>query len=137
MNLVLLIGRVVKEPEVKLTPQNLAVCSFTLAVEKDFKDASGNKQVDFINCVAWRKTAEIIGKHFHKGMKVSITGALNVRNYDNKEGHKVYVTEVVVDKFEFCEKLVYDNNAKMETEPETTPSFFTAPENDTSLPFDL
>jgi len=103
MNKVELIGRLTKEPEVKTTPANVAVCSFTVAVDRKFKDQNGNKQTDFINCVAWRQQANLIGQYFHKGSRIGIVGNIQTRKYNDQSGKTVYVTEVVTDEIEFVD----------------------------------
>ena len=102
MNKVVLIGRVTKDVELKTTTSGKPVASFTLAVNRDRKNADGNYDADFINCVAFGQQAEIISKYVHKGDKFGINGKLNTRTYD-KNGSKVYVTEVIVEGFEFLE----------------------------------
>jgi len=102
LNRTILIGRLVKDPEVKTTQSQIAFCGFTIAVDrKTKKDAE--KQADFISCVAWRQQAEFLGKYFQKGSRVAVTGNLQSRSYDDKEGKKVYITEVVVDEIEFVD----------------------------------
>lgn len=96
------IGRITKDIELKTTQSGKSVASFTLAVNKDFKNADGNYDADFINCVAFGQQAETISKYVHKGDKFGVTGKLNTRTYE-KNGSKVYVTEVNVDGFEFLE----------------------------------
>lgn len=100
MNRVSLIGRITKQPELKFTPNGVATCSFSLAVERQFKDASGQKQTDFINCVAWRQQAEFIGNWIDKGYLLGITGSIQTRSYQTQNGATVYVTEVIVDQVE-------------------------------------
>lgn len=102
MNNVQLAGRLTKDPEMRYTGSGTAVTSFTLAVERPFTRSNGERETDFINCVAWRKTAEHISNYYRKGDGIVVTnGRIQVRNYDNKEGQKVYVTEVVVENVEF------------------------------------
>ena len=103
MNKVLLVGRITKDPEVKLTSNQTAYCNFTIAVDRKFKDQNGERQSDFINCVAWRQTANFIGKYFHKGSRIGLCGSLQTRSYENQNGQKVFVTEVVVDDAEFVD----------------------------------
>lgn len=102
MNKVIIVGRITKDPEAKTTTNQAQVCSFTVAVDRKFKDKDGNRQADFINCVAWQKTAAFIQKYFKKGSRIGLTGSLQVRSYD-KDGQKVYITEVVVEEAEFVE----------------------------------
>ena len=103
MNKVILIGRITKDPEVKLTANQTQFVNFTIACDRRYKDQNGEKQADFINCVAWRQTAVFIGKYFHKGSKMALTGSIQTRNYEDQSGQKRFVTEVVVDDVEFVD----------------------------------
>ena len=95
------IGRLVRDPEVRYTQIGKAVCRFTLAIDRR-RSADAEKQTDFIPCVAWEKTAEVIAQYVSKGQKIAVEGRIQTRSYD-KDGRKVYVTEVVVQSMEFCE----------------------------------
>ena len=101
LNKVILMGRLTKDPELKYTPSNVAVTSFTIAVDRKYQK-DGNKQADFIPISAWRNTAEFICKWFSKGRLICVSGSLQARTYDDKDGKKVYVTEVVADEVNFC-----------------------------------
>lgn len=103
INNVVLVGRIVREPELRYTPQNTAVATFTLAVNRRFKNAQGEREADFINCVIWRQPAENLANWAKKGTLVGITGSIQVRNYENKEGQRIYVTEVLADNFQMLE----------------------------------
>ena len=105
MNKVIIIGRFTRDPEIKYsTGENAtATARFSLAVNRRFKNKEGNYDADFINCVAFGKTAEFIEKHFTKGMAIGITGRIQTGSYTNKEGQKVYTTDVVVEETEFVE----------------------------------
>ena len=103
MNSVILIGRVTKAIEIKKTTSGKSVASFTLAVNKDFKNADGSYDADFINCVAFEQRAETISRYVNKGDKFGVSGRLNTRTFDRQDGSKAYVTEVIVDGFEFLE----------------------------------
>ena len=103
MNKVILIGRLTKDPEVKNTASQVTVCRFSIAVDRRFKDQNGQRQADFINCVAWRQTANFISSYFHKGSKIAVVGSIQTRTYDDAGGQKRYVTEVVVDEAEFAD----------------------------------
>ena len=103
MNKVELVGRLTKDPEVKLTSNQTQFCNFTVAVDRRFKDANGQRQADFINCVAWRQTAVFIQKYFHKGNRIGLVGSIQTRSYDDQNGQKRFITEVVVDEAEFVE----------------------------------
>ena len=99
INNVVLVGRLVRDPELRYTPQNTAVATFTLAVNRRFKNAQGEREADFINCVIWRQFAENLANWAKKGALIGVTGSIQVRNYENKEGQRVYVTEVLADNF--------------------------------------
>ena len=103
MNKVELVGRLTKDPEVKLTSNQTQFCNFTVAVDRRFKDANGQRQADFISCVAWRQTASFIQKYFRKGSRIGLVGSIQTRNYEDQNGQKRYITEVVVDEAEFVE----------------------------------
>ena len=132
MNKVILIGRLVKDPELKTTQSQIAFCGFTIAVDRKFK-TNGEKQADFINIVAWRDRAEFIGKYFQKGSKIGIIGSIQTRDYLDKDGKKIYVTEIIVDEAEFVDSK--------QTEPAHTetkqPVWGNDDAGDTALPFDL
>lgn len=103
LNKVILIGRLTRDPELKHTASNIAVANFSLAVNRPFSDQNGERGVDFINIIVWRKQAENVKKYLNKGSLISLEGRIQTRNYDNKEGKKVYVTEVVADSVQFLE----------------------------------
>ena len=110
MNKAILIGNVTKDPTMRTTKSGVAACGFTLAVNRRYKDASGEKITDFIPVVAWRKTAELCGKYLEKGHKVGVVGEIQTRSYD-KEGIRRYVTEVIADEVEFLTKRETGNEA--------------------------
>ena len=97
MNNVNLIGRLTKAPELKQTASNTNVLTGTLAVNRTFKNQNGERETDFINIVAWRQTAEIIAQYCGKGSQIGVTGRIQTRNYENQQGQRVYVTEVVAE----------------------------------------
>lgn len=102
INKVILIGRLTKDPELRYTPvNNTPVCSFTLAVNRRFSKEGEERQADFINCLAWNKTAEFISKYFVKGSMIAIVGRIQTRTWDDNEGKRHYVTEVVTDEVYF------------------------------------
>lgn len=102
MNKVILMGRLTKDPEVRYTQAtNTMVTSFTLAVNRRFVKQGEERQADFINIVAWNKTAEFVSKYFSKGQQVGVIGRIQTRNYDNEEGIKHYVTEVIAEEVYF------------------------------------
>lgn len=137
LNYTALQGRLTKDVEVKMTQSGTPVCQFTVAVNRDYKNQDGNTEADFITCVAWKNTAEFIGKYFRKGQEIIVEGQLQVRSYTDKDGAKRYVTEVKVDRARFC-------GAKKDNEPEANtymPDAYTAPKmqditnDDDDLPF--
>lgn len=126
MNKVQLIGRLTKDPEIKMTSNQTKFCQFTLAVDRRFKDANGQRQADFISCLAWRQTAEFIAKYFKKGNRIGVVGSIQVRSYDDQNGKKCFVTEVLIDEAEFVESTnkaedtgEKENEGPVETEPNT------------------
>lgn len=103
MNQVALVGNLTKDPEIRTTNNGNKVCNFTVACRRRVKNASGEYESDFINCVAWKKTAEIVAQHFAKGSKIALTGSLQTRTYDAQDGSKRHITEVLVDSVEFMQ----------------------------------
>lgn len=103
INRTVLTGRLTNDPELRYTNQGTAVVAFRLAVNRQFRNQDGNRDADFINCVVWRKSAENFANFTHKGSLVGIDGRLSTRNYENKQGQKVYVTEVTVENFALLE----------------------------------
>ena len=103
MNKVSLVGRVCKDPEIKMTTNQTPYCNFTVAVDRRFKDANGQRQADFINCVAWKQTATFIQKYFRKGSRIGIAGSIQTRSYEDQNGQKHFVTEVLAEEAEFVE----------------------------------
>ncbi len=103
INRTVLTGRLTDDPELRYTNQGTAVVAFRLAVNRQFRNQDGSRDADFINCVVWRKSAENFANFMHKGSLVGIDGRLSTRNYENKQGQKVYVTEVTVENFALLE----------------------------------
>lgn len=103
INSVCLVGRMTKDAELKHTGNNIAVASFSLAVNRNFKDANGERETDFINCVIWRQQAENLANWAKKGALIGITGRIQTRSYENQQGQRVYVTEVVAENFQMLE----------------------------------
>lgn len=99
LNRAILTGRLTRDTEVQYTQQGTPVLSFTLAVDRQFRNQNGEREADFVQCVIWRKGAENLAKFTHKGSKIGIDGHIQTRNYENNHGQRVYVTEVVVDNF--------------------------------------
>lgn len=103
INNVVLVGRLTKDVDLRYTSNGTAVGSFSIAVERPFKNQQGEKETDFINCVIWRKSAENFANFTRKGSLVGLQGRIQTRNYENQQGQRVYVTEIVVDTFSFLE----------------------------------
>lgn len=103
INNVVLVGRLTKNPELRYTSSGSAVTSFTLAVNRNFTNANGNREADYINCVIWRKPAENLANMARKGTLLGAVGRIQSRSYDNQQGQRVYVTEVVVENFQLLE----------------------------------
>ena len=104
MNRIILMGRLIRDPEVRVTPSEKTVCTFTLAVDRPFANKDGQREADFINIVVWGKTAELCGNSLSKGQRLLTEGRLQLRNYVGKDGNKRYVTEVIADRVEFIER---------------------------------
>ncbi len=142
MNKVQLIGRLTKDVELKFTSNQTQVATFTLAVDRRFKDANGQRQADFINCVAWRQTAAFISKYFKKGSRIGIVGTIQTRSYDDNNGNKRFVTEVIAEEAEFVEANNSASGSQQETtpEPEAPQQQETVPEQEGAtgeLPFEI
>lgn len=126
LNKVVLIGRLTADPELKHTPADIAVANFTLAVDRSFKK-DGEKVTDFIDCVAWRGTAEFMARFIQKGRMIAVSGALQVRTWEDKDGKKRKAVEVVADEVFFAD-------SKKTEQAESRPDF-TPVGNDEELPF--
>ncbi|HEM4129662.1 TPA: single-stranded DNA-binding protein [Streptococcus suis] len=103
INNVVLVGRMTRDAELRYTPSNQAVATFTLAVNRNFKNQNGEREADFINVVIWRQQAENLANWAKKGALIGITGRIQTRSYDNQQGQRVYVTEVLADSFQLLE----------------------------------
>lgn len=150
LNKAILMGRLTKDPELRYTSaDNTAVCSFTLAIDRRYAKQGEEKQADFIPVVAWRNTAEFCGKYFTKGMQVVVVGRIQTRTYDDAQGVKRYVTEVVADEVHFADtKKASEGGAPRPAMPGTSGASgvpgapggpgsdgFFPTENDDELPF--
>ncbi|WP_379137675.1 single-stranded DNA-binding protein [Paenibacillus sp. sgz500958] len=103
LNRTILIGRLTRDPELRYTPQGVAVTQFTLAVDRPFSSQGGEREADFIPVVTWRQLAETCANYLRKGRLTAVEGRIQVRNYENNEGKRVYVTEVIADNVRFLE----------------------------------
>ncbi|ENG4426094.1 single-stranded DNA-binding protein [Listeria monocytogenes] len=103
MNRVVLVGRLTKDPELRYTPAGVAVATFTLAVNRTFTNQNGEREADFIQCVVWRKPAENVANFLKKGSMAGVDGRIQTRNYEDNDGKRVFVTEVVAESVQFLE----------------------------------
>lgn len=115
MNNITITGRITKDPEIRYTSNNKANVLFTLAVNRDYKDENGERQADFISCVAWGNQAEYIGKYVLKGDNLGINGRLQTRNYQDQNGRTIFITEVIVERVE-C--YTQHNNTQQTKQPQ-------------------
>ncbi|WP_270223450.1 single-stranded DNA-binding protein [Lacticaseibacillus paracasei] len=111
LNSVALTGRLTKDVDLRYTQSGTAVGSFTIAVDRQFRSANGERETDFINCAIWRKSAENFANFTHKGSLVGIEGHIQTRTYDNAQGQKVFVTEVIVENFALLESRQASQNS--------------------------
>lgn len=118
MNKVIIIGRTTRDIELKQTSSGASVAEFSVAVNRTFKNANGERESDFFNCIAFSKLAETISKYVKKGDQVGIEGRLQTRNYTNREGNKVYVTEIIVENVEFLQSKKQDEPKWEEVNPD-------------------
>ncbi len=133
MNKVVLMGRLTKDLEVRYTQTGKVVTQFTLAVDRPFKDANGNKETDFIPVVVWGKAAELVGNSCQKGHRLLIDGRLQIRSYDAKDGGKRWVTEIIANGVEFIERR--SDTAKPTGEKSEMEAFGQAVTFDEEIPF--
>lgn len=101
INRAILLGRLTKDPELRYTSSGIAVATFTLAIDRRTSNQQGERETDFIPVVAWRQLGELVANYLKKGQQAAVEGRIQVRNYDNKEGRKVYVTEIIADNVQF------------------------------------
>ncbi|WP_375179880.1 single-stranded DNA-binding protein [Enterococcus rotai] len=112
INNVVLVGRLTKDPDLRYTSSGSAVATFTLAVNRNFTNAEGNREADFIQCVIWRKPAETMANYAKKGTLLGVTGRIQTRNYENQQGGRTYVTEVVCENFQLLESRASSDNSQ-------------------------
>lgn len=138
LNSIALMGRMVKDPELRHTQSGTAVASFTLAVERDYASEGGNREVDFIDCVAWKGTGEFVSKYFSKGSMAAVNGRLQIRDWTDKEGNKRRSAEVVADSVYFCESKKKDAQSAGKAQnavPVTAEDFAELDDDDGELPW--
>ena len=138
LNHVTIMGRLTRDPELRHTQSGTAVTSFTLAVDRDFKDKnSGETATDWISCTAWKGTAEFVSRYFQKGRMAVVDGRLQTRSYQDRDGNKRTAVEVVSDHVYFgdSKRKESEGNAPEDELPETDPQDFSEAEDDGELPF--
>lgn len=136
LNKIFLQGRIVNDLDVQTTPSGASVCTFRIAVDRDFKNKNGEKETDFVTIVAWRNTAEFLYKYFGKGRMILIEGKLQIRNYTDKDGNKRTAAEVVADSVYFADSKKDDPlNGLENTVNSTFGGFAELNEPDDGLPF--
>jgi single-strand DNA-binding protein len=111
MNRVVLVGRLTKDPDLRYTPNGVAVATFTLAVNRAFTNQQGEREADFINCVVWRRPAENVANFLKKGSLAGVDGRIQTRNYEGQDGKRVYVTEVMAESVQFLEPKSQSQNS--------------------------
>lgn len=145
INNVVLVGRITADPELRYSASGVAVSTFRLAVNRNFTSADGTREADFINCVIWRKSAETLANYARKGTLLGVTGRIQTRNYENQQGQRVYVTEVVADNFQLLESRAA-NEQRQNGDPSgngaqpqgnTTPDFGNSPDPFSSGSIDI
>ncbi len=138
INNVVLVGRMTKDAELRYTASQVAVATFTLAVNRRFKEQNGERETDFINCVIWRQSAENLANWAKKGTLIGITGRIQTRNYENQQGQRVYVTEVVAESFQVLESRNQQSGQGNSSQNDNSQSFSNSNPMDISdddLPF--
>ncbi|HHU6748274.1 TPA: single-stranded DNA-binding protein [Staphylococcus aureus] len=127
LNRTVLVGRLTKDPEFRTTPNGVSVATFTLAVNRTFTNAQGEREADFINCVTFRKQADNVNNYLSKGSLAGVDGRLQSRSYENQEGRRVFVTEVVCDSVQFLEPK--NNNQQQNNNYQQQNNSYNAPQN--------
>ena len=119
LNKIILMGRLTRDPELRRTESGTAVCSFSIAVDRDFKSKNGEKETDFIDIVSWRATAEFVSKYFQKGSMIAIEGSLQTRQYQDKQGSNRTKVEVLANNVSFCGAKAADKPAVRDFDKQT------------------
>lgn len=128
INKAIIIGRSTKDAEMRSTSTGKQVATFTLAVDRDYKNAQGEREADFIPCVVWGKLAEIAGKYVTKGKQLAVAGRIQTRNYEDKDGQKRYITEIIVSDMQLL-------GSRQEQQAQDVPRGFEPVEYNSDLPF--
>ena len=136
MNNCVFTGRLTKDPEIKTTQNGKKYINFSIAVDRKTKDSNGQRQADFIPCIAWNKTAEIIAQYFVKGSPIGVTGSLQVRSYD-KDGEKRFAYEILVNEIDFIGGAKSPNNPEVNQDPQVEEVIEDKAEAPQELPFEI
>ncbi|PTJ85105.1 single-stranded DNA-binding protein [Staphylococcus succinus] len=137
INRVVLVGRLTKDPEFRTTPSGVNVTNFTLAVNRTFTNAQGEREADFINVIVFRKQAENVNNYLSKGSLAGVDGRMQSRSYENKEGQRVFVTEVVADSVQFLEPKSQTNGQSQQRNGQSKPQQSSNPFNNANGPIDI
>jgi single-strand DNA-binding protein len=135
MNNVSLVGRLTRDVEIKSSQNGNSFCNFTIAVNRNFKNANGEYDADFINCVAFKGTADFMNQYMHKGMQIEVTGNIRTRNYDNDQGQRIFITEINASDVRSLEPIRKNENTQFN---QVSPAQFMGQESsiqDSDLPF--
>ncbi|GHV16681.1 hypothetical protein FACS189425_01420 [Clostridia bacterium] len=136
LNKAIIMGRLTRDPEFRATPNGASVCNFSVAVDRRFVRQGEERQTDFINCVAWRQTAEFVNKYFTKGRMINVVGSIQTRTWTDTDGKKRYATDVVADEVNFCGEKRSDGDAPSNHGSQEVPDEgFMTIDADDDLPF--
>lgn len=135
LNKICLVGRMTKDPELKYLQNGTAVTTFTLAVDRTFKNKNGKREADFINIVVWRKQAENVANYTHKGSLVAVAGRIQTRSYEGKDGQRRYITEVVAEEVHFLDSKKQSNNSNYSSSSDLPDGLYPIDGDEEELPF--
>lgn len=133
LNLAVIMGRLTATPELKQTQSGIAVTTFTVAVQRSFTAANGEKQTDFLNVVAWKNQAEFVSKYFQKGQMIALKGSIQTRKYEDKDGNKRTAVEIVANEISFCGEKNEESENKRNFD--FAKAMFDSDDEDEDLPF--
>ena len=122
MNRAVIVGRLTRDPDLRYTSNGHAVANFTVAVNRPFKSENGEQEADFVNCVAWRKQAENLANYMRKGSRIGVDGRIQTRSYENDQGQKIFVTEILAEQITFLESRSESQGNKMQQNQQTNQS---------------
>lgn len=137
MNKAFLIGRLTRDPELRYSSSNAAIVNFSIAIDRQYTNSEGQRETDFINIVAFQKQAENIKKYVGKGSLVAVDGRIQTRNYEDKDGKRVYVTEVVADRVQFLDTRNSNNSSNSSSGDDVSPADFQTDAKETNVSDDV